>query len=32
MARSDTIANGKEIRCRTEARYAGNCDVGQAFF
>ena len=32
MARSDIVANGKESRRRTEASYAGNCDVGQAFF
>src|SRR5882724_12214338 len=32
MTRSDVVANAKWIGPRTEARYAGNCVSGQAFF
>jgi hypothetical protein len=32
MTRSDIVANARHAGRDMEARYAGNCDVGQAFF
>jgi hypothetical protein len=32
MTKSDVVANAKQTGLRTEARYAGNRDVRQAFF
>src|SRR6266404_9675638 len=32
MTRSDIVANARQAGRDMEARYAGNCDVGQAFF
>jgi hypothetical protein len=32
MTKSDVFTNAKQTSRRTEPRYAGNCDVRQAFF
>src|SRR5437899_10989537 len=32
MTRSEVVANARQTGRHMEARYAGNCDIGQVFF